>query len=131
MIFRKSGYNEITSYQEMRMKVPKEPTRQDYIRSIVYIGIYVIIIGVGAWLLLPVYWYVWGALVLGGLVWLVNWHRSETVYRCPNCEQTYEISFFTDLLAPHGVDREGGWLLLRCPNCGQRQKTRVLKRADH
>jgi uncharacterized C2H2 Zn-finger protein len=59
---------------------------------------------------------------------LVNWHDSKTVYSCPNCEQVFEISFLTDLSALHGLDRDGAWLLLRCPSCCQRIITRVLKR---
>ena len=105
-----------------------DPERQDYIRSAVYLLIYVIVIGGGAFLLLPRFWYVWAVLVVAGLVLLVHWHKGQTIYQCPNCNHLYEISFLTDLLAPQGVHRNGGWLLLRCPNCKQRHKTRVLKK---
>lgn len=105
-----------------------DPGKQDYIRSAIYILIYVVVISVGAWLLLPEFWYVWAALVAGGLVLLVNWHKGQTIYQCPNCGHLYEISFLQDLAAPQGVNRDGAWLLLRCPNCKQRNKTRVLKK---
>ena len=111
------------------MKATK-PERGDYLRSIVYILIYVVLIGGGAFLLLPRYWVLWGIIVLGGLILLVSWHRGQTVYECPNCAHLYEISFWVDLVSPHGVDGEGGWLWLRCPSCKQRHKTRVLKRVD-
>ena len=107
-----------------------QPEKKDYCRSVLYLLIYVIVISGGAFLLLPDDWYLWGILVVGGLVLLVNWHRRETVYQCPNCKHIYQISFCVDLLAPHGVDREGAWLFLRCPNCKQRHKTKVLKRVD-
>ena len=107
-----------------------DPERRDYIRSVVYIFVYLIVISGGAFLLLPKFWYLWAVLVIGGMVILVNWHKEQTTYQCPNCGHIYEISFLTDLVAPHGVSREGAWLLLRCPNCQQRRKTRVLKRAE-
>ena len=107
-----------------------KPDRRDVIRSATYILVYVIVIGVGAVLLLPRFWYLWIALVVVGMLILVNWHKEKTAYRCPNCEYTYEISFLTDLTAPHGVNRDGAWLLLRCPNCRQRRKTKVLKKVE-
>jgi DNA-directed RNA polymerase subunit RPC12/RpoP len=109
------------------------PDKRDVIRSIIYISLYVIVIGAGAFLLLPdlwYAWYAWFAIVLAGMLILVNWHKQKTAYRCPNCDHLYEISFLTDLTAPHGLDRAGGWLLLRCPNCRQRRKTTVLKKVD-
>ena len=105
-----------------------DPDRRDYTKSIVYIAVYVLVIGGGAYLLLPRFWYLWLLLVIAGLVLLVNWHKEQTVYQCPNCPHVYEISFLTDLIAPHGVGRDGAWLLLRCPNCRQRRKTKVLKK---
>ena len=112
------------------MDQPTDPDRKDYIQSVVYILIYVIAISVGAFLLLPGLWYVWLLIVLIGLLLLVNWHKSKTAYKCPNCDHVYEISFLTDLFAPHGIDRNGAWLLLKCPNCGKRMKTPVLKKAE-
>lgn len=104
------------------------PTWKDYARSMLYILVYLVVIGGGAFLLLPEYWIIWLVLVAGGLALLVSWHRRETLYQCPNCEHVYEISFWQDLIAPHGVDKDGAWLLLRCPNCRKRHKTRVLKK---
>jgi hypothetical protein len=115
---------------EVKMKNYTEPSGKDYTRSVVFILIYILALMVGAFTLLPRFWYVWLGIVVGGLILLVNWHRGSTVYSCPHCEHVYEISFLTDLLAPHGIDREGAWLLLRCPNCRERKKTRVLKRVD-
>jgi len=112
------------------MKKYSDPTRKDVIQSIVYILIYVVTISVGAYFLLLKYWYIWAVVVIVGLALLVNWHKGKTVYSCPNCDHVYSISFLTDLIAPHGIDRDGAWLLLRCPNCRERHKTKVLKRTD-
>lgn len=109
------------------MKFTK-PTRGDYVRSILYILIFLIVISLTAFWLLPDLWVVWILIMVAGTAILVAWHRGETVYRCPVCEHVYTISFWKDLMAPHGVDKEGGWLLLGCPNCGERKKTYVQKR---
>jgi predicted RNA-binding Zn-ribbon protein involved in translation (DUF1610 family) len=111
------------------MKFSK-PTGGDYWRSILYILTFLVVITVSAIWLMPDFWYVWLLIVAIGTGALVAWHRGATVYRCPNCDYVYEISFWKDLFAPHGVDKDGAWLLLRCPNCGERKKTRVLKRVE-
>jgi hypothetical protein len=118
----------ICGVQEDVMGQAADPERRDVIRSVAFILVYVIVIGAGALLLLPKFWYIWIVLVILGMLILVNWHREQTAYCCPNCEHIYEISFLTDLTAPHGINRDGAWLLLRCPNCRQRRKTKVLKR---
>jgi DNA-directed RNA polymerase subunit RPC12/RpoP len=112
------------------MKQVTTPDKKDIVRSVIFLSIYVITIGVTAFLLLPKYWYLWTIVVLAGMLFLVNWHQKKTAYRCPNCDHIYEISFLTDLIAPHGLDRNGSWLLLRCPNCQQRRKTTVLKKIN-
>jgi len=107
-----------------------EPTRKDYSQSIIYILLFIFAISIGAYFLLPEFWYVWVGEVIVGLVILVNWHKRKTAYVCPNCSHVYEISFLTDLLAPHGIDGGGAWLLLRCPNCNERHKTKVFKQEN-
>ena len=112
------------------MQKVTNPDSRDVIKSIVFLLIYVIVIGVTAFFLLVDHWYIWLAIVLAGMLMLVNWHKQKTAYRCPNCDHIYEISFLTDLLAPHGFRREGPWLLLRCPSCRVRSKTLTLKKVD-
>ena len=110
------------------MTKTSKPGKREILLSVVYISIYVAAISLGAFLLLPEHWVVWGLVVLVGMVLLVSWHKSATAYQCPHCSHIYEISFLTDFLAPHGVDKTGPWLLLRCPNCKTRSKTPVLKK---
>jgi uncharacterized Zn finger protein len=112
------------------MKQVTNPDKKDILRSVIHLVIYVLTISVTAFLLLPNYWYIWAIVVLAGMFVLVNWHKQKTAYRCPNCGHIYEISFLTDLVAPHGVNKEGSWLLLRCPNCQQRSRTTVLKKIN-
>jgi hypothetical protein len=104
------------------------PDRRDIFRSVLYLAIYILVIGVSAFFLLVDYWYIWLLIVLAGLFNLVNWHRQKTAYLCPNCGHLYEISFLTDLLSPHGFNRQGAWLWLSCPDCHVRSKTPVIKK---
>jgi len=76
--------------------------------------------------LLLSYWYVWIALAAGGLVILVFWHARAAAYRCPSCNNEFEISMLTDLFSFHGVDKTGPWMYLKCPFCSNRSKMEIL-----
>jgi hypothetical protein len=99
------------------------------LKTSVLIAAYFVIIGVSGFYLLLTYWYVWVALGVGGLVLLVSWHAKATAYHCPVCGHDFEISVVTDLLSPHGVDREGGWLYPKCPNCSLSSRMKTLIKA--
>lgn len=109
------------------MPAPAPPERSDYLRSTGYLLTYLMLISISAFWLLVEHWLIWSVIVITGASLLVNWHRRATVYRCPGCEHLYRISFLGSLLAPHGLNRQGPWLLLRCPRCGERRRTPVLK----
>jgi hypothetical protein len=100
------------------------------VKSILYIAIYVAVLGVASVYLLLSYWYVWIAIVIAGLVILVSLHANATVYCCPKCDYKFEISMFTDFLTPHGVDRNGVWMYLTCPRCSNRSKMRILVKTE-
>lgn len=104
----------------------REPERRDWLKSIVYIAAYIAAISISGFYLLLSYWYVWVALAAVGLMALVLWHAKATAYRCSVCSYEFEISVLTDLISPHGVDREGAWVRLKCPRCSNRSKSRVL-----
>ena len=106
----------------------QEPTRKDWVTGIASLVIFVLVITISALLLFTDYWFLWPVLVLGGIVILVRWHTKQYACRCRNCEAEFEISFFTNLLAPHGVDKEGSWQWVRCPNCQKRTKITVIKK---
>ena len=110
------------------MNLVTNPDIKDVIRSVIFITVYVLAISAGAFLLLPKMWNAMLAVVFVGMVLLVNRHKQKTAYRCPHCSHVYEISFLTDLLAPHGF-KQGWWLAaVTCPNCHQRKRTTVLKK---
>jgi uncharacterized C2H2 Zn-finger protein len=109
------------------MSTYSKPKRSDWTKSLLFISIYVAAISITAFLLLLSYWYVWLALVVGGISLLVLWHKKSTAFRCPKCGNEFEISFLTDFFSPHGVTKEGdGWVYLKCPRCHNRSKMEVL-----
>ncbi len=58
------------------------------------------------------------------LLALVRWHAANFAYRCPVCENEFEISTFKDLISPHTPATK----YLRCPKCTNRSWAGVLKK---
>jgi len=104
----------------------RKSNRKDWLKTLVYITAYLAILGFTGIYLLLSYWYVWISLVAGGLVILVFWHAKATAYHCPRCGYEFEISLLTDFLSPHGVTKDGGWKYLKCPNCSNRSRMKIL-----
>jgi hypothetical protein len=89
--------------------------------------IYLIIISVGALLLIPEYWYWWVILMLLSTILLVIKQNWNYACRCRECGHEFETSFLVNLISLHGVDKEGSWQLVKCPNCEKRVKAAVIK----
>ncbi len=106
----------------------EDPTRKDWITGIASLIIFVLVIAFGALVLFTDYWYIWPVLVVGGVVILVFRQTKRFACRCRVCEKEFEISFMTNLLAPHGVDKGGSWQWLKCPGCQKRTKATVIKK---
>jgi hypothetical protein len=96
------------------------------LKSLIYIAIYLTVLGFTGIYLLLSYWYVWMALAAGGLIILVSWHAKATAYHCPICGFEFEISMLTDFFSFHGVDGNGGWKYLKCPSCSDRSRMEIL-----
>jgi DNA-directed RNA polymerase subunit RPC12/RpoP len=109
------------------LKRYEDPSRRDWVIGFVVIFVYLSAIAGGAFLLLLEYWYVWLILVIGGLCLIVGWHTKSYAYRCRECGSEFEIDFITNLFAPHGIDKDGAWEWLKCPNCQKRRKADVIK----
>ncbi len=62
---------------------------------------------------------IWFILVVAGLGYLVHWHTESFDYRCPfpDCDATFEIPWWLNLISPHGFAKKGGHKYLRCPDC--------------
>ena len=103
--------------------------RKDWPKGLLIDAGIVIILVVASIFLLPRFWYLWLALVMGGLYLLVRWHSKHHAYQCPNCGHSFEIGTWENFISPHGVTKSGGeWTLLRCPACKVRGKAEVLKK---
>lgn len=108
----------------------QDPTRKDWITGIASLVIFVLVITFSALLLFTDYWYLWLVLVLAGVIILVRRQTKQYACRCRECGHEFEISFATNLFAPHGVDKAGSWQWLKCPVCQKRTKVNVIKKAN-
>lgn len=101
----------------------RKPGRRDWWKTLAFLAIYLAVLGLTSIYLLLSYLV---ALAAAGLVILVSWHAKTTAYHCPKCGCEFEISIATDFLSPHGVNKEGGWKYLKCPNCFNRTRMQIL-----
>jgi len=85
----------------------REPTREETIRAVKFVGLFVAVIAAWAFLLLPDYWYTWVLMIIAGIYLLVEWDTQTSGYRCPNCGKVFEISFLRNLVSPHGISGAG------------------------
>jgi len=109
----------------------RETEIEDWIRTGVYIAIFVLAISAAAFLLLPEYWLAWGVLLVVASAVLMLWHTRAFAYRCARCGEEFEISLLTNFVSPHGIsrDEDGSWRgykYLKCPNCDRRSKATGL-----
>ena len=105
----------------------QNPTRKDWIAGIALITSYVSIIGVSAIYLIPEYWGWWFLVFIFSTVFIVIKQNSNYACRCRECGHEFEVSFFVNFISPHGIDKEGSWQWVKCPNCNQRARATVIK----
>lgn len=112
------------------MSMPRRyvnPVRRDWLVTFGWVGLYV----VAMTLAFIVYWLLGFVVAFVGLIALIAWHHRTVAYCCRHCGEVFEISFLTDLISPHGIDRSGGrqwrgWKYLRCPHCGRRSRATAM-----
>jgi DNA-directed RNA polymerase subunit RPC12/RpoP len=112
------------------MTLYKATSKSDWLKTAVFITLFVIVLAGGAFLLMPTYWYVWALLVGGGIFLLVWWHTKTFAYRCRHCGHEFEISLLVNFISPHGIDTKGGWKYLKCPACRRRTRAVLLKKVQ-
>ena len=103
-----------------------EPTKKDWIKTIILIVVFMVILVLGAIFLLPDLWIIWLIIIVFGLFLLVGWHAKSTAYRCNECKYEFEISFLKDFFSPHWVGKEGARKYLKCPKCKKRTGAKIL-----
>ena len=108
----------------------QDPTRKDWIKGIASLVIFVVAITLGSLLLFTDYWYLWPILLVVGVLILVLRQTRQFACRCRTCGHQFDISFLSNLLAPHGVDQGGSWQWLKYPSCQKRRKVTVIKKVS-
>ena len=106
----------------------EDPTRRDWVIGIGLILLFLIVIGVGGFILIPDHWGWWLILVFGGTLLLAFNQNMNYGCRCRVCQSEFEIGFLSNFFAPHGIDKVGSWLCVKCPSCGSKGKVTVIRK---
>lgn len=105
----------------------EDPTWRDWVSGIGLIVIFLSVIGIGAFLLIPDHWLWWMLIVVGGTLLLALNQSKRYACRCRECEHEFELNFLSTLISPHGVDKKGSWVWVKCPRCKTRGKVSVIR----
>lgn len=105
----------------------QDPTRKDWILGIGLLLSYLLVISLSAFILIPEYWSWWLLIFIISTMFLVIKQNINYACRCRACGQEFELSFLANLITPHGVDKEGSWQWVKCPQCEKRTKASVIK----
>ena len=105
----------------------EDPTPRDWVIGIGLIVIFLVVIGIGAYFLIPDHIIWWLVLIVSGVLLLTFNQNRNYALRCRVCGHEFEISFLKNLISPHGIDKEESWLWVRCPDCGEKGKVSVIR----
>jgi uncharacterized C2H2 Zn-finger protein len=100
-----------------------EITKKDWLQTAFLLLMFITTLGLFSILLLPDYWYFWILIIAVELLLIVSWHAKNFSYRCPKCDQVFEISTIQDVISPNGVNKK----YLKCPKCRKRAWAEVLR----
>ncbi len=104
-------------------------SKADWMKTAVYLSVYVAVLILGTTLLVPTKWplgfLIWiFAVGGGGLFLLVTWHARNSAYKCPSCQHEFEISDARDFISPNWTSRK----YLKCPGCRERVWAELMKK---
>ena len=105
----------------------QDPTPKDWIAGIALLFLYLIVILLGFLILVPDHWHWWLVLFIVSTIFLVIRQNRHYACRCRGCGHEFEVSFLVNLTSPHGIDKEGSWMWVKCPHCQKRSKASVIK----
>ena len=80
--------------------------------------IYIIILALAAYLLLPDYWYLWLIMALVVLMRVISWTSKKKKYQCSKCKTIFFQEKRSFSLVPKADDLYGSEKSIRCPKCG-------------
>jgi hypothetical protein len=106
-------------------------TKSEMRRSLGFILLLVIVLGVSTLLFWTPVWYLWFPIVIIILGIIAYTAASKSHYLCPVCHEQFTITALQDFFAPHGITKIDGkwveWKLLKCPKCLTRSKCYPLQ----
>ena len=113
----------------------EEITKKEWKESLLVIAALVVVLVIGAFALLPDYWYGFIILVVAAIcviIIIVIRAQGPTVFKCPKCGHEFEISAFKNAMSPHGVSKKEGkwfeWKYLECPVCHEKARMFPVKK---
>ncbi|MCP4900764.1 MAG: hypothetical protein GY906_27685 [bacterium] len=71
----------------------------------------------------PSLWYLWAFLLLAGLVWIVRWNLTGLAFRCPSCNEIFEITVRENLSGANLLTTKR----LICKSCGHLGWAKVMR----
>jgi len=86
--------------------------RSDW-RGIWVILLFILMITLSSVFMLPKYWHLWMMMTIGSIYLILTWHTKNFAYRCPNCNEIFEILFTDNFLGPNNITKK----YLKCPKC--------------
>lgn len=102
--------------------------RMDWIDIFLRLALMFLAMLAGMALLGPAIPFLWPVIFFGPLAWLILWHTRNFAYRCRNCGNSFEISFWHNMVTPHSPDGKGGGVkYVKCPHCGKWSLAQVLR----
>jgi DNA-directed RNA polymerase subunit RPC12/RpoP len=104
----------------------RDTQKREWMITAALLVLFVLLLTAGAIWLAPRYLALFLLLGVVSIILLVLWHNRTFAYRCSNCGHEFEITALRNFISPHGIDREGGWKYLKCPDCGVRNRARVI-----
>jgi DNA-directed RNA polymerase subunit RPC12/RpoP len=100
----------------------REIEKSDWYRGILLLLLFIVMITLSSVFLLLNHWYLWMAVVFGSTLLIVVWHTKKFAYRCPNCNEVFEISVIDNFLGPNHITKK----YLKCPKCGNRGWAQIM-----
>jgi DNA-directed RNA polymerase subunit RPC12/RpoP len=103
-----------------------EVIQSDLYRIAQVLFVFIAVIMISSFFLLPDHWYLWFMIIAGDLTLLVAWHAKNFAYLCPGCGKVFEVSTLEDFISPNSVNKK----YLRCPRCRRRSWADILRIKD-
>ena len=99
------------------MEARADPIKARKRLHLVFGLVYVIILAIAAFFLLPDYWHLWLVLVAIVLMRLISWSSKKQNYECTSCGATFIQQKRQFSLVPKAADLYESEKTIKCPKC--------------